>query len=228
MILITIPRQIVIGKVIRTRSRGSRMPFRKVAGIGRVFWSARRSLAGGTSVSRRAKPFSHQGHFYTSIGGKQRRLCAVEDGLDRAEEELRKLQSERFQTGRIAPDLTVADAAALFLRQVETDKGPTHKTNATPRCAGNARARERLPFLQPLGHDRGEKSLDGAVEQDIGRLFLFELQANFDAVALVCPDKVAGVIEREPFLVVGLDALDQFIVGDGEPGPFACGQEVVY
>jgi integrase len=79
-------------------------------------------------VSRRAKPFIHQGHYYTSIGGKQRRFCPVEDGLEQAEEELRKLQSERFQTGRIAPELTVAEAAALFLRQVETDKGSTQKT----------------------------------------------------------------------------------------------------
>ncbi len=79
-------------------------------------------------MPRQAKPFIHQGHYYTSIGGKQRRLCSIEEGLERAEEELRKLQSERFQTGRIAPEMSVAEAAALFLRQVETDKGPDHKT----------------------------------------------------------------------------------------------------
>lgn len=79
-------------------------------------------------MPRRAKPFPHQGHYYTSIGGKQRRLCRIEDGMERAEEELRKLQSERFQTGQLFPEMTVAEAAALFLRQVETDKGPAHKT----------------------------------------------------------------------------------------------------
>ena len=79
-------------------------------------------------MSRPAKPFAHQGHYYTSIGGKQRRLCRIEDGIERAREELRKLQSETFHTGQIAPDLSVAEAAALFLREVETDKGEQHRT----------------------------------------------------------------------------------------------------
>ncbi len=43
-------------------------------------------------MPRRAKPFPHQGHYSSSIGGKQRRLCPIEEGVERAEEELRKLQ----------------------------------------------------------------------------------------------------------------------------------------
>lgn len=79
-------------------------------------------------MSRRAKPFIHQGHYYTSVGGPQRRLCSVEEGLERAEEELRKLQSERFRTGQISPELTVSEAVVFFLRDVETDKDAAHKT----------------------------------------------------------------------------------------------------
>lgn len=75
-----------------------------------------------------AKPFAHQGYFKTSMGGKQRILCRVEEGEELAWERLRELQSERFHTGRLAPDLTVEEAAALFLREVETDKGAKHRT----------------------------------------------------------------------------------------------------
>ena len=67
-------------------------------------------------------------------------------------------------------------------------------------------------FLQAFCHDRGEKPFHRAVVQDIGRLFLFQLQVYLDAVALIGPDEVAGVIEGESFLVVRLDAFDQFIV----------------
>jgi hypothetical protein len=56
-------------------------------------------------VSTRAKPFIHPDSYYTSIGGKQGRLCPVEDGLEPAEEELRKLQSERFLKLVPAPPL---------------------------------------------------------------------------------------------------------------------------
>jgi hypothetical protein len=66
------------------------------------------------------------------------------------------------------------------------------------------------------------------VEQELGRHLFFELQIDRDAVPLVGPDQVAGVVEREPLLVVRLDALDEFVVGDGEPGPGAGGQQVVH
>jgi integrase len=79
-------------------------------------------------MPRRAEPFPHQGYFKTSFGGRQRILCRIEDGIDAAREELRKLQSEQFRTGRLAPDMTVAEAAALFLREIESDKGPEHRT----------------------------------------------------------------------------------------------------
>ena len=52
--------------------------------------------------------------------------------------------------------------------------------------------------------------------EHLGRLPLLKLQVHLDAVPLVGPDQVAALIEREPPLVVGLDALDQFVVGDGE------------
>ena len=63
-------------------------------------------------------------------------------------------------------------------------------------------------LFQSFGHDRRQESLHGAVIQDIGRLPLFQLQINLDAVTLVGPNEVARIIEREALLVARFYALD--------------------
>ena len=52
--------------------------------------------------------------------------------------------------------------------------------------------------------------------EQLGRLPLLQLQVHLDAVPLVGTDHLARYVEGEPLLVVGLDALDQFVVGDRE------------
>ena len=79
-------------------------------------------------MARPAKPFPHQGWFKTNMGGGPRRkLCRIEEGIKKARDILRNLEGERESNGgSLPPELTVAEAAALFLREVETDKGPNH------------------------------------------------------------------------------------------------------
>ena len=52
--------------------------------------------------------------------------------------------------------------------------------------------------------------------EDLGRLPLLQLQVHLDAVPLVGTDQFAGLVEGEAPLVVRLDALDQFVIGDRE------------
>ena len=73
-----------------------------------------------------------------------------------------------------------------------------------------------LPLVQALGQDRRQEAFHRAVEEHFGGLPLLQVQVHLDAVALVGPDQVAGLVEGEPPLVVGLDALDELVVGDGE------------
>ena len=85
-----------------------------------------------------------------------------------------------------------------------------------------------LPLLEALGNDRAQESLDHPVVEHLGGRSLRKLQVDVGAVALVGPDQVAGPVERVPPLVVGLDALDEFVVGDGE-AVLPCGcQQVVH
>lgn len=80
-------------------------------------------------MPRQARPFLHRGWYITEVGGTRRKLCREEDGLPKAQELLDRLKVERHDGGgRLPPELTVAEAAALFLREVETDKGPDHRT----------------------------------------------------------------------------------------------------
>ncbi|MFO0926135.1 MAG: tyrosine-type recombinase/integrase [Gemmataceae bacterium] len=81
-------------------------------------------------MARPAKPFPHQGWYKTNLGGGPRRkLCRIEEGIEKARGILRQLQGEQERNGgRLPPELTVAEAAALYLREVETDKGADHRT----------------------------------------------------------------------------------------------------
>jgi len=80
-------------------------------------------------MARPANPFPHQGWYKTNLGGKRRKLCRIEEGIKKARDILRNLEGEReSHGGSLPPELTVAEAAALFLREVETDKGPNHPT----------------------------------------------------------------------------------------------------
>lgn len=80
-------------------------------------------------MPRISKPFLHRGWYITDIGGGRRKLCRESDGLKAAETALNRLKVERDQGGgELPPELTLAEAAALFLREVETDKGAEHKT----------------------------------------------------------------------------------------------------
>lgn len=80
-------------------------------------------------MARPAKPFPHQGWFKTNLGGRRTKLCPIEEGIQKAREVLRTLQGEQDRSGgTLPPELTVAEAAALYLREVETDKGSDHPT----------------------------------------------------------------------------------------------------
>ena len=75
-----------------------------------------------------------------------------------------------------------------------------------------------VPFTpdQSLFQDGRQEPLYRAMIEELGRLPLFQLQVHLDAVPLVGTDQFARHVEGEPLLVVGLDALDQFVVGDRE------------
>jgi integrase len=80
-------------------------------------------------MARPVSPFPHQGWFKTNLGGRRRKLCPIEEGIQKARELLRNLQNEQERNGgTLPPELTVAEAAALFLREIETDKGANHPT----------------------------------------------------------------------------------------------------
>ena len=64
--------------------------------------------------------------------------------------------------------------------------------------------------------DGRQEPLHRPVVQHLGRLPLFQLQVHIDAVTLVGTNHLARHVEGEVLLVVGLDALDEFVIGDGE------------
>jgi integrase len=66
----------------------------------------------GCTVPRKAKPFLHQGSYYTTAGGKWRKLCSEAEGIDAAY----RLLGEPAE----APFPTVADAAAAYVAHCET------------------------------------------------------------------------------------------------------------
>jgi integrase len=88
-------------------------------------------------MARPAKPFPHRGWYKTNIGGVRHKLCRIEEGLDLAQEMLDRLKVQHHDNGgRAFPNLTVAEACALFLQHCEVDKKPgtfTHyKTKLKP------------------------------------------------------------------------------------------------
>ena len=62
--------------------------------------------------------------------------------------------------------------------------------------------------------DRRQEPFDRPMIEHLGRLPLFQLQVHLDAVTLVRSDQFARHIEGEPLLVVGLDAIDELVIGD--------------
>lgn len=80
-------------------------------------------------MPRIARPRPWRQWYVTDIGGTRHKLCLITDGLAAAREVLDRLRVEKHDNGgRLPPELTVAEAAALFLRETETDKGAGHRT----------------------------------------------------------------------------------------------------
>jgi hypothetical protein len=52
------------------------------------------------------------------------------------------------------------------------------------------------------------------VIEHLGRLPPLISHIHLDAVTLVRSDQVTGFVEGKPLLVVGLDALDELVIGD--------------
>jgi len=67
---------------------------------------------------------------------------------------------------------------------------------------------------QSFFHDRRQEPLDRPMIKELGRLPLFQLQVHIDAVTLVRSDQFTRHVEGEALLVVGLDALDELVIGD--------------
>src|SRR5262249_48022660 len=81
------------------------------------------------SMPRIAKPYVHRGWDVTNVGGERRKLCRESEGPGVAQEAFDRLKVERHDNGgRLPPELTVVQVAALFLHEVETDKGADHRT----------------------------------------------------------------------------------------------------
>src|SRR3954447_19740644 len=83
-------------------------------------------------------------------------------------------------------------------------------------------------LVEASGADGGEEFRDRAVEKNLGRHGGFEVKLYFGAVALVGSDAVAGVVEGETLLVVAFHAGEEVVVGNGEAGTPAGGEEVVH
>ena len=80
-------------------------------------------------MPRIAKPRPWREWYVSDIGGTRHKLCPISEGLAKAQEALDRLRVEKHDNGgRLPPELTVAEAAAMFLREVETDKGAGHRT----------------------------------------------------------------------------------------------------
>jgi len=54
------------------------------------------------------------------------------------------------------------------------------------------------------------------------------LQVHLDAVPLVSTDQFARHVEGKPVLVVGLDAIDEFVMGDGKAVLLSGVEEVIH
>jgi len=83
----------------------------------------------GASMPRQAKPRKWRKWYVSDVGGTRHKLCLISEGLPTAQAALNRLKVEKHDNGgRLPPELTVAEAAALFLRELETDKGAEHRT----------------------------------------------------------------------------------------------------
>lgn len=71
-------------------------------------------------MGRRAKPFLHQGWYYTTAGGSWRKLVPEAAGLEAAEEALASLQGGERAPGRVPGGPTVAEAAEAYVSHCTT------------------------------------------------------------------------------------------------------------
>src|SRR5262249_50689624 len=98
-------------------------------------------------MPRIAKPFLHRGWYVTDMGGVRQKLWPESDGPNIAQEAFDRLKVERHDNaGRVFPNLTVQEAAALFLQHCEVEKAKG--TFGFYRC-----------FLRPLVKRYGNKTL---------------------------------------------------------------------